>query len=271
MLGRPAARQRGRRPRSATSSAADDFYSDAHRLIYRAHHAADRRRQAGRRRHAVRSARRRRRSSTTSAGSPTSARWCRTCRPPRTSATTRRSCASARSCASSRRPPARSPIRRTTRSAATRKMVLDEAEAKVLHIAEQGARGTQNFQEIGKLLASVVERIETLYNRDDPSDVTGVPTGFADLDRMTSGFQPGDLDHRRRPTEHGQDGAGAEHRRARRARHRACRSPCSRWKWARAARDADDRLGRPARPAQAAHRPARRRGLGQALRQRSAD
>jgi replicative DNA helicase len=73
------------------------------------------------------------------------------------------------------------------------KMVLDEAEAKVLHIAEQGSRGSQNFQEIGKLLASVVDRIETLYNRDDPSDVTGVPTGFADLDRMTSGFQPGDL------------------------------------------------------------------------------
>jgi replicative DNA helicase len=73
------------------------------------------------------------------------------------------------------------------------KMVLDEAEAKVLHIAEQGARGSRNFQEIGKLLAVVVERIETLYNRDDPSDVTGVPTGFSDLDRMTSGFQPGDL------------------------------------------------------------------------------
>ena len=73
------------------------------------------------------------------------------------------------------------------------KMVLDEAEAKVLHIAEQGSRGAQNFQEIGKLLATVVDRIEVLYNRDDPSDVTGIPTGYADLDRMTAGFQPGDL------------------------------------------------------------------------------
>ena len=73
------------------------------------------------------------------------------------------------------------------------KSVLDEAEAKVLHIAEQGSRGAQNFQEIGKLLAQVVDRIETLYNRDDPSDVTGVPTGFTDLDKMTSGLQPGDL------------------------------------------------------------------------------
>jgi replicative DNA helicase len=73
------------------------------------------------------------------------------------------------------------------------KEILDHAEAKVLHIAEQGERGVQQFAEIGKLLAGVVERIETLYNRDDPSDVTGVPTGFADLDRMTSGLQPGDL------------------------------------------------------------------------------
>ena len=71
--------------------------------------------------------------------------------------------------------------------------VLDVAEAKVLHIAEQGSRGQQNYVEIAKLLASVVERIEDLYNRDDPSDVTGVATGYTDLDRMTAGLQPGDL------------------------------------------------------------------------------
>ena len=73
------------------------------------------------------------------------------------------------------------------------KEVLDQAEAKVLHIAEQGSRGAQQVVQIGTLLAGVVDRIETLYNRDDPSDVTGVPTGFSDLDRMTSGLQPGDL------------------------------------------------------------------------------
>jgi replicative DNA helicase len=73
------------------------------------------------------------------------------------------------------------------------KDVLDQAEAKVLHIAEQGSRGAQQVVTIGTLLAGVVDRIETLYNRDDPSDVTGVPTGFSDLDRMTSGMQPGDL------------------------------------------------------------------------------
>jgi replicative DNA helicase len=39
----------------------------------------------------------------------------------------------------------------------------------------------------------VVERIETLYNQDSPNDVTGIATGFHDIDQKTSGFQPGDL------------------------------------------------------------------------------
>jgi len=73
------------------------------------------------------------------------------------------------------------------------KAVLDEAEAKVLHIAEQGARGQRTFAVLKDVLLDVVERIETLYNRDNPSDVTGVATGYTDLDRMTSGLQPGDL------------------------------------------------------------------------------
>ena len=71
--------------------------------------------------------------------------------------------------------------------------LLDEAESKVFDIAEQGARGKQGFQDMPPLLTQVVERIDLLYNRDNPNDVTGVPTGFVDLDRMTSGLQAGDL------------------------------------------------------------------------------
>jgi replicative DNA helicase len=71
--------------------------------------------------------------------------------------------------------------------------LLDEAEAKVFEIAEAGARGKQGFVDIQPLLKQVVERIETLYNQDNPSDVTGVATGFHDLDQKTSGLQPGDL------------------------------------------------------------------------------
>ncbi len=73
------------------------------------------------------------------------------------------------------------------------KTVLDEAESKVFQIAEEGARGRQGFVEIEPLLTRVVERIQELFERANPSDVTGVPTGFADVDRMTSGLQPGDL------------------------------------------------------------------------------
>jgi len=71
--------------------------------------------------------------------------------------------------------------------------VLDEAETKVFEIAEHGARGQQGFQELQPLLAQAVERIELLFKRDNPSDVTGVPTGFTDLDHLTSGLQEGDL------------------------------------------------------------------------------
>ena len=39
----------------------------------------------------------------------------------------------------------------------------------------------------------MVDRIDELYHREGDSDVTGVPTGFSDLDKMTSGLQKGDL------------------------------------------------------------------------------
>jgi replicative DNA helicase len=71
--------------------------------------------------------------------------------------------------------------------------LLDEAESKIFAISEEGARGRQGFMEMQPLLTQAVERIDLLYNRENPSDVTGVPTGFTDLDRMTSGLQPGDL------------------------------------------------------------------------------
>jgi len=71
--------------------------------------------------------------------------------------------------------------------------LLDEAERKVLEIAEAGSRGKQGFIAMPPLLTEVVERIETLYGRDNPSDITGIATGFTDLDRKTSGLHPGDL------------------------------------------------------------------------------
>jgi replicative DNA helicase len=71
------------------------------------------------------------------------------------------------------------------------KALLDEAEKKVFQIAEQGARNNQGFQDMRELLKQTIERIEILHERDDP--ITGVPTGYDDLDNMTSGMQGGDL------------------------------------------------------------------------------
>ena len=71
--------------------------------------------------------------------------------------------------------------------------LLDEAESKVFEIAESGERGKQGFQDIHQLLTQVMQRVDELYSRDNPSDITGLPTGFNDLDSYTSGLQPGDL------------------------------------------------------------------------------
>ena len=71
--------------------------------------------------------------------------------------------------------------------------LLDQAEGQVFEIAEAGARGKKGFIELPVLLTQVVERIDMLFQRDNPSDITGIPTGFTDLDQKTSGLQPGDL------------------------------------------------------------------------------
>ena len=73
------------------------------------------------------------------------------------------------------------------------KTLLDIAEQKVFEIAEMGSRNMAGFVSIQPLLGEVVERVQQLYDRDDPSDITGTPTGFTDLDKMTSGLQPGDM------------------------------------------------------------------------------
>jgi len=69
--------------------------------------------------------------------------------------------------------------------------ILDEAEQKIFHIGEEGARTKQGFQSMDTLAVKLMDRVQEMA--DNPSDVTGVPTGFYDLDRMTSGLQAGDL------------------------------------------------------------------------------
>ena len=69
--------------------------------------------------------------------------------------------------------------------------ILDEAEQKIFNIGEEGARNKQGFQAMDTLVVDLLDRVQEMA--DNPNDVTGVPTGFYDLDRMTAGFQAGDL------------------------------------------------------------------------------
>lgn len=71
--------------------------------------------------------------------------------------------------------------------------LLDEAETRVFQIAEQSARGQKGFIAMPPILKEIVARIDHLYQQDNPSEVTGIASGFIDLDRMTSGLQKGDL------------------------------------------------------------------------------
>ncbi len=69
--------------------------------------------------------------------------------------------------------------------------ILDEAEAKIFAIGEEGSRNKQGFQSLDNLVIDLLDKVQEMA--DNPADVTGVPTGFADLDRMTSGLQAGDM------------------------------------------------------------------------------
>ncbi len=69
--------------------------------------------------------------------------------------------------------------------------LLENAERQVFKIAEQRQRGQGGFMPIKSLLASAVDKIETLYEQE--GSITGAATGFTDFDDMTSGLQPADL------------------------------------------------------------------------------
>ncbi|RYL90867.1 replicative DNA helicase [Sporolactobacillus sp. THM7-4] len=67
--------------------------------------------------------------------------------------------------------------------------ILDDAEREILEVAER--RRTSEFRSIKEILVETYDNIEMLQNRE--GDVTGTPTGFVELDRMTAGFQKSDL------------------------------------------------------------------------------
>lgn len=71
--------------------------------------------------------------------------------------------------------------------------LLDEAEQKVFNIAENMQQTKQGFLPIRDLIAENIEQIDRLCMRKDADEVTGISTGFIDLDKITSGLQRKDL------------------------------------------------------------------------------
>ncbi len=66
---------------------------------------------------------------------------------------------------------------------------LDRAEHRVFAVSEQ--KSTRSFEPVRNLVKSSYKLIEELFERK--SDITGLPTGYKDLDKMTAGLQKGDL------------------------------------------------------------------------------
>ncbi len=69
--------------------------------------------------------------------------------------------------------------------------LVDEAERRVFEIAERGSRGKLGFVAIKDVLPQTIDRLDLLHQ--SPGEIRGVPSGFTQLDRKTTGFQPGDL------------------------------------------------------------------------------
>jgi replicative DNA helicase len=70
--------------------------------------------------------------------------------------------------------------------------ILDEAEGRIFKIGEEGSRTRQGFQSMDQLVVQLIDRVTELHE-NGAEDVTGVRTGFYDLDRLTAGLQAGDL------------------------------------------------------------------------------
>ena len=69
--------------------------------------------------------------------------------------------------------------------------LVEDAEKRVYEIAERGTRGRQIFEPLKNLLTRAVDRMDELFHSDN--HITGVATGFAQFDELTSGLQKGDL------------------------------------------------------------------------------
>jgi replicative DNA helicase len=73
------------------------------------------------------------------------------------------------------------------------RQLLDFAQSRWMTVGESIAKQNITMRPVAQVLDSVLENLDALSNSPQHNDVTGLPTGLIDLDRMTTGAQPGEL------------------------------------------------------------------------------
>ena len=69
--------------------------------------------------------------------------------------------------------------------------LLEEAERMVFAIADEGQRSGSTFVSVQEAINEAISKIQELHEHE--GEITGIPTGFNDLDKMTAGLQDSDL------------------------------------------------------------------------------
>ena len=69
--------------------------------------------------------------------------------------------------------------------------LVDDAERRIFQIAEKGRRQGSGFVPVKDVLGATIDRLDLLHASQ--GQLTGISTGYAELDKMTAGLQPGDL------------------------------------------------------------------------------
>lgn len=79
------------------------------------------------------------------------------------------------------------------RAGRSAKDLADFCQSKIQTASESTLKGSDGPQHVGSVLDNVLRQIDDLSSNPHRSDVTGLATGFSELDKMTTGFQPGEL------------------------------------------------------------------------------
>jgi replicative DNA helicase len=69
--------------------------------------------------------------------------------------------------------------------------IVDLAEQRVFEIADRGQRRGAGFKSLKQILPQTIDRLDVLSHSN--SDITGISTGFGEMDKMTAGLQRGEL------------------------------------------------------------------------------